>query len=255
MSEAKSEPFGLSDPRDVQVTEYRAVSGLALAGLGVGILSPLAMAHPLLWIAPAAGIVLSVAAFRRISRDTRALIGRKAAFAGLTLSVLFGAIAPADWFTYRHLIDREAERFALQWFDFLRQGEVLKSYQLQEAPGVRRPLDDRLWEHYLPGSQDRMLLQDYAGRAEVRSLLALGRKALVRYYDTEGQTRADGADEVKQVYAVTTETMGRKTSYFLRLSMRRYPDPPTGRAYWKVVNIDGGIRPLALGGGQADHEG
>ena len=255
MSEAKNEQFGFSDPRDAEVTEYRAVSGLALAGLIAGILAPLAMVHPLLWIVPAAGIVLSVAALRRISRDALALIGRKAAFTGLVLSVLFAAIAPANWFTYRHLIDREAEQFALQWFDFLRQGEMLKSYQLQEPPSGRLPLDDWLWEHYGPESAGRMALQGYVERAEVRSLLALGQKALVRYYDTERQSRADGTDHVKQVYAVTTGEAGRKTSYFVRLGMRRYPDRGTGRAYWQIVDVEGGIRPRALGGEEAGREG
>jgi len=255
MSEAENEQFGFSDPRDAEVTEYRAVSGLAVAGLVVGIAAPLAMVHPLLWIVPAAGIVLSAAALRRISRDALALVGRKAAFAGLVLSVLLAAIAPADWFTYRRLIDREAEQFALQWFDFLRQGEMLKSYQLQDPPSGRRPLDDRLWENYQAGSQERVSVQGYVERAEVRSLLALGPKALVRYYDTEGQSRVDGRDQVEQVFAVTSGEAGRKTSYFVRLDMRRYADSRTGRAYWQVVDFEGGIRPQALGGGEAGQEG
>jgi len=255
MSETENEQFGFSGPQDDEVTEYRAVCGLAPAGLIAGILAPLAVVHPLLWSVPVAGIVLSVAALRRISRDAPALIGRKAALAGLILSVLFAGIAPADWFTYRHLIDREAEQFALQWFDFLRQGEMLKSYQLQEPPYGRLPLDDRLWEHYGPEGHERMALQGYVERAEVRSLLALGQKALVRYYDTEGQSRADGTDQVEQVYAVTTGEDGRTTSYFVRLDMKRYADSGTGRAYWQVVDFEGGIRPRALGGEEAGQEG
>jgi len=253
MSEAKHEQFGFGDSPDAEVTQYRAVCGLAVVGLIAGIAALLAMVHPMLWIVPAGGIVLSVAALRRIGRD--ALVGRKAALAGLILSVLFGAIGPADWFTYRRLVDREAERFGLQWFDLLRQGEMLKSYQLREPPASRPPLDDRLWEEYEPGSPQRSALQEYVDRAEIRSLLALGTGARVRYYDTEGQSRADGADEVSQVYAVIADEPGRKTSYFVRLDMRRYTDAGTGRAYWQLLDFQGGIRPRALGGEEAGREG
>jgi len=253
MSEAKHEQFGFDDSPDAEVTEYRAVCGLAVVGSIAGIAAALAMVHPVLWAVPAAGIVLSVAALWRIDRD--ALVGRKAAVAGLILSVLFGSIAPADWFTYRRLVDGEAKRFGIQWFDLLRRGEMLKSYQLKEPPDSRPPLDDRLWEKYQPGSMERAALQDYLDRAEVRSLLALGTRARVRYYDTEGHSRVGGADQVSQVFAVTTGEPGRETSYFVRLDMQRYTDNHTGRAYWQLVDFQGAVRPRALGGEEAEREG
>jgi hypothetical protein len=255
MSEAKIDQFGSSDPQDAQLSEYRALSGLAVAGLTLGILGAAALIHPLLWVVPAGGIVASVAALKKIAREAPALIGRKAAFAGLVLSVLFGAGAPANWFTYRHLVDREAQRFAFQWFDFLRQGEMLKSYQLKAPPSSRRRLDDRLWDHYPPETEERRMLDSYTSRPEVRSLLALDGKARVRYYDTLSQQHAGEEDDVSQVYAVTTEEGGRKTSYFLRLSLKRIVLPGYGHAYWQVTGFDGGVHPYGSGEGAQSQQG
>jgi hypothetical protein len=248
MSETEVERFQLSDPQDAEVTQYQAISGLAVVGLIVGILSLLALAHPFLWIVPAAGIVLSATALWRIIRDPAALVGRKPALAGLVLSVLFGAMAPADWFTYWYLVDREGRQFAAQWFEFLRRGEVIQSVQLMEPAQSRLALNDRLWKHYPRGSQNYESLESYVTRPEIRSLLALGPTADVRYYDTQDRSFSDGADHLEQVWAVTTEKAGQRTSYFIRLNLKRYPIPSTGRAFWQLLGFKGGIRPDALGG-------
>jgi hypothetical protein len=254
MSETDIKQFGSSDAQEADITEYRAISGLAVVGVIVGLLAPLALMHPLLGFLPATGIVVSALALKRILQASPALIGRKAALLRLGLSLLFGAMAGADWFTYRLLVDWEARKFAHHWYEFLRQGEPLKSAQLREHPGARLPLDERIADHYVAGSEDYRYVQDYLRRPEVRSLLALGPKADFRYYDTERQYRCGGADCIQQVYAVTTEEGGRKTSYFVRLILKRLSYPETGRAYWQLLSTQGGIRPEALGGEQDDRE-
>jgi len=248
MSEAEIQESPLSEPQDAEVIGYRALSGLSVAGLIVGLLAPLAFIDPLMWTVPLAGILLCAVALRRIARDAPALIGRKAALIGLALSVLVGAAAMSDWFTYGQLIDREARQAADQWFEFLRQGEALKSHQLTQAPQTRVPLDERLRDHYAPGSDPRQDLRGYLRRPEIRSLLALGAKAQARYYDTESRSREDESDVVKQVYAVIWEEAGKRNSFFTKLTLKRHRLPDTGRASWQVVDFRGPIRPKAMGG-------
>ncbi len=255
MSEVNPKPFGLSDAQEADVAEYQAISGTAVFGLLLGILAPLALIHPLLWIVPGAGIFCSAIALRRIARDAPALIGRKAALVGLVLSVLFAGAAPANWFTYRHLVDREARQFALQWFEFLRRGEMLKSYQLQEPPRERLPLDDNLRERFLAAEEERSFLDMYTRRAEIRSLLALGEKTTVRYYDSVEQRHTGEGDVVKQIWAVTAEEAGRKTSYFLELKLRRYAASDLGQAYWQIVDFEGAVNPDDTGDGESGSQG
>ncbi len=251
MSEVETERSRFSDSQDAEVTQYRVVSGLAVAGLLLALFAPLALAHPLLWAVPAAAILMSVVALRRIAAAAPAMIGRKAALVGLVLSVLFGAIACSEWLTFRRLIDRQARQFALQWFNTLRNGEPHKTYQLSNPPESRLPLDDKLWEHYAPGTDARRNLEEYVRRSEIQSLLALGREAEARYYDTERIYR----DTVVQVYAVTWQEGGEKTSYFMRVTVERHPLPETGRTYWRLLDFAGGIRPRARGGDEPSQEG
>lgn len=246
MSDAEIHGFQLSDREDAEVTQYRAVSVLALAGLLVALLSPAAWVHPLFWAVPAAGVVLSALALRRIALEAPALIGRKPALVGLVASVIVGVAAPTGAFTYGRLIDREAREFALEWFEFLRQGEPEKSHQLTAPPEDRLPLDEGLRDYYTLGSTQRAALEAHVARPAIRSLLALGDKARVRYYDTEAHDTSGDTDTVEQVYAVTSEEAGHKTSFFIRLTLRRYRLASTGRAHWQVADFRGGIRPKGM---------
>ena len=247
MSDAEFPEPRLTNHQDAEVVEYQAVSGLAVAGLVVGLGGAVAFIHPSLCIVPLAGVLLGVLALRRIARDAPALIGRKAAVAGLVLSLFCAAAAPSQWSAYRGFMRAEARQAAEAWFNFLRGDEPHKAHQLTRHPRYRLPMDDSLWATYEEGSEAREELENYVSRPEVRALLALGDKARVRYYDTEGQGRVEGRDTVYQVYAVSYNESGKEKTFFIGLSLERYRLPSTGRAYWRVVRSEGGIRPDALG--------
>lgn len=255
MSDAEIQPVLSRDPQDAEVTEYQAVSGLAVAGLIAGLLGPLALLHPSLWLVPLVAVLLCGLALKRIADEAPALVGRKAALTGLVVSALCLGTSVSGWLTYRRLVDAEAGRFAPHWFAFLRQGEPQKAFQLMIHPNGRRPLDEGLWDYYLANSNQREEIEAFLAGDEVRALLALGAKADVRYYDTEGQYRDDGADLVEQVYAVTYEEAGQKKSFFVRLTLSRICPLETGRAYWQVANVEGGIRPEAMKGSAEDSQG
>jgi hypothetical protein len=251
MSQAISDDPHFQDSGDTAVTEYRAVSGLALVGLGFGILSPLALLSPGLWILPGVGIVASGLALVRIAREQPALLGRKAAMVGLVVSVLMAAAAPAEWLTYRWIMDREARQIAAAWFGFLADDEPHKAYELTMDPRERRPLDDGLWQEFYIGSRRRQDLERFVDKKEVRALLALAGKALVQYYQTETGGTTDRYGHyagLTQVYAVTFDDGGRKKTFFTSLRMRRFRTNETGIANWQIDSINGGIRPPALGG-------
>jgi hypothetical protein len=251
MSRDSSDEPLFHESADTAVTEYRAVSGLALAGLGFAILSPLAFINPGLWIVPGIGIVLSGSALVRIAREKPALIGRKAALLGLFVSVLMAAAGPAEWLTYRWMIGREARQFAAVWFDFLASDQPHKAFELTKHPAERRPLDDGLWQQFYNGSARRTELELFVSEREVRALLALAKTALVRFYQTESMGTADrDGDRVglTQIYAVTYDEGGRKKTFFTSLRMRRLRTSETGIARWQIQDVGGGIRPPALGG-------
>jgi len=233
---------------DADAVQYRAVSGLAIFGLLVGLASLMALAVPLLWAVTILAIWVNVVALKRIQANAPALLGRKAALAGLVFSVFTFCAAPADWFVYRRLIREEARQTAAEWFGYLRANEPLKAHQLIVTPTSRDPLDDALWESYQGSREGRMDIDMFINGAEVRALLALGDKATVRYYDTESQWTEGDRDRVYQTFAVTFPDSDGLKTFFVGVLLDRILHPPTGHAYWQVARTFGGVRPKALGG-------
>jgi hypothetical protein len=232
----------LTDPQDAELAEYRALAGQAVLGLIFGLLAPLALVDPMLWSLPALGIVFSGWALRRIKRNAPAMSGRKLALSGLMLSLLFLAASPADWLIYRRMVDAEARQFAPLWFKYLAQDAPQMAHELTMAPQSRPPLDDRLWALYRNNARSRQRLEYYVKMPLVRTLLALGPKAQVRFYQTTAQARDGDDDVVDQVYAVTYEEEGERKSFFVLVKMTRVK-LRGGGAGWRILETIGGVRP------------
>lgn len=232
----------ITDPQDAELAVYRALSGQAVLGLIFGLLAPLAMIDPMLWAIPIVGAIFSWRALRRIKNNSPALVGRKMALIGLTLSLLFLAAAPADLVVYRRMVCDEARQFSALWFKYLTQDEPHKAHQLTVSPESRQPLDGHLWDFYRTESRLRRALRGYVEVPLIRTMLALGPRAQVRFYQTTGQTRENNSDKVDQLYAVTYEEGGERKSFFVLVRMERLK-LSRGGAGWRITETEGGIRP------------
>ncbi len=243
-----------TDAEAAEIARYRAVSKLAVASLILGLVSFVAVFEPFLYLVPVAGVAVGAAALAAIARND-GLLGRGAAVAGLLLSLLFAAAAPAHWITFRQLLQREARHFARAWFERLREGEPHKAFELTRHPEHRNALGDALWKVYAHSPHLREELENYVAPAQypdepprlVRTLLALGEQARPRYFSTDAQGRIDGVETLYQVYAVTYPEGGEEKTFFVGLEMKRYLVPPDGTASWRLVGARGGVRPAAFG--------
>lgn len=235
-------PSTLTDAWDAEIAAYRPLSKLAILGLVWGVLSATAVVDPSTWPVPALGIVINGLALWLIARNSTELLGRKAALIGLVLSILFAVAGPTQRYSYRFMLDREARRFARAWFEFLSRGEVLKAHQLTLRPEDRSPLDDGLDWLYdeIPERQEQ--IKRYRNEQPVRTLQALGERALVRYFQTESMRRDSGKDVVYQLYAVTFDDADEKKTFFVRLELHRL-DLADGRANWMIELAVGDVVP------------
>ncbi|MBN2474614.1 MAG: hypothetical protein JXB62_08395 [Pirellulales bacterium] len=233
-NEVPSERTGF---RDAQIAEYRALSAPAVAGLMLGLLAPLAMIDPLLWIVPLVGTFVSGSALWRIARNAPVLSGRRAALTGLVLSLVFATAGPTGWAGYRWLIRREARQFALAWFGFLRHDEPHKARQLLTNPVYRPPLGDQLSDLYRDDPNWAEELKSYVARPLVRRLLDLGEKAQVRYYDTTAQKQVAGHDMVDQRYTVTYDEDGKRRAFFVAIKLLR-TRLGTKWANWRITQAE-----------------
>jgi len=232
----------ITDSQDAELSAYRPLAGQAVAGLLLGLLSPLALAHPAAWSIPALGVFFCRWALRRIKKSDAALAGRNLARAGMALSLVFLAAAPADWLSLRWHIRAEARQFSALWFKYLAEDELHKAHQLTVAPQNRRPLDDRLVAFYRESARAREEREAYATQPLVRTLSALGPGALVRFYETANQSSSGNTQQVDQTYAVTYEEQGGRKTFFVTVRMVRVA-MPGGKADWRILQTEGGVRP------------
>ena len=149
MSEGSSKtnptkPAFSDQPRFTDVTtaeaeDYRTISRTAVCALVLGLLSPLALVHPLWCSIPWAGMLVAWQALRRINQPNSMVSGRTVALIGLLLTVLFGSWAPARHLTERKLLARQAQQFAQTWLDLVRNGHLQEAHRWMLPPYQREP--------------------------------------------------------------------------------------------------------------------
>jgi hypothetical protein len=233
---------------DADAVQYRAISGMAIAACAIGAASPAAFYSPLAWVLPMAGVVVGVMALRRIRAEAPALLGRKPALVGLTLSLIVLGAAPVELLAYRRMLQREARQFGSIFFEHLRNDEPHKAYQLTLYAQQRQPLRESFRESYPEGSDAEEKLVAFVSKPEIRAVLALGKNAEIRYYDTESYRTDEGIDGIEIVYAVTYRSDGEPRSFFITAWLARMPSLDVGRSFWMVKRLIGGGKPSALGG-------
>ena len=79
-----------------------------------------------------------------------------------------------------------------------------------------------------------------AGSPRAIAAVASIPSARIRYYDTEFQGHDEDGDVLRLLYAVTYEEAGRKTSFFVGLSMRRKVLAAAHVADWWIEGVKGG---------------
>ncbi|MBN2578969.1 MAG: hypothetical protein JXB10_08255 [Pirellulales bacterium] len=246
---------------DKSLAEYRTLSVSAVVGLVLGLLSPLALAAPLLWGFPLTGVLVSLWSLWRIRRQATIVTGRAVALWGLALSLVFAAAGPADWFVTRWRIEKEARQFAKLWFELLAREQPERAYQLTLSPKLRQPLDDRLWQYYRGAPEWRLKLEQFTEPAPkgesprlVRTLLALGESARVRYWGTLRHDHEGFLDSVLQRYAVTFEDAGGKKTFFAVLHLGRHHGPDADPE-WQILSASGEEKPASAGELEQGEEG
>ncbi|HLA85082.1 MAG TPA: hypothetical protein VJL29_09825 [Thermoguttaceae bacterium] len=233
----------LAPALEAERDDYRALSGLAVAALVLGLFSAVALVDPRAALVSVAGIVVACLALRKIASSGGELLGRKAAIAGLLLSLLLGGVALGHCLTYRWLLASQARRVGTQWFDLIARGRPELAYQLFLAPDDRHSSGGDIWDFYCSDATRHDSLEHYLTMPEVRTLLALGPKATVRPYAVEDIDTRANENRVVTIYSVTFDRDGRGTTFLVRLTARRIPAGPAAGAGWQLVGLEGGVRP------------
>jgi hypothetical protein len=221
---------------------YQRVSALAVGGAVTGLAAALALAHPLLWIVPGVGLLVSGLALRQIGRGEGELGGRRWALAGLCLSVAFGVAAPVALASDRWWLTSQARPAAEQWLAALAAGRPGAAHQLTLAPEARRPAESDLEEFYRLDRGAGGALRNFVDQPLVHALLVLGGRARAQFVESGPLVHAEGRDEILLAYLVTWTGPGGKQSLVVKMILRRTPDRFSGAFRWQIKDYAGGGR-------------
>lgn len=239
-----------SEPQAVpEAAAYRPLSGAAIVACVLGVVSLSAFLTPALWIVSLAGVLAALWAWFHIHQYEPPLSGRTSVLAGLLFSVFAAVGAPVQWSLQRYLLGREAEQFAMLFFNYLLQDQPHKAHQLSRTAFERAPLDDHLWDKYPPDSTARKDIEAFLERKEVRAVILLGKdpRTKVRRFSTEKIWYEQGETKVAQSFAVTYyDPHNVKRTFFLTMILNRHPLRAAKVSDWYVSDISSYTAPRIL---------
>jgi hypothetical protein len=217
--------------------EYRSLSVLAIAALVIGLLSPLAFAHPLWWGLPIAGIGLAIGAIFRIDRSDGALGGRKAAIIGLVLSLICGLGAISKAASRRVWLEHRANQVADRFLELLRDGKTYEAHQLWTRPQYRFPAGSDFEKLYADSPGAEKDYKDFVKREIISDLLALGNRAQVERLQTRVTVSKPDLDYLIVNYHISGPTRSGNIDKEIGLVIERVvEDDATDR--WRVYGDD-----------------
>ncbi len=217
---------------DDRTAPYRAVSGLAVLALVLGILSAAAVVGPILWFIPLLAVIMALVAMRRIhvSQD---LAGWNVAFLGLLLALLFGIAAPARTVSRQYWLSSRAEEFSDQFLKYLQQNNPHVAHQLKERAGVRKPLTDTLSDAYKQDPVSQKNLDQFISEEPAKTLLQQGTKAKIDRMATEFLGIDSRQNEIFSIrYRIMLD--GSQKELETVTIVKRSVDQTTGRETWQI---------------------
>lgn len=224
------------DDDAAELVGYRTVSALAIAGLVLGLASPLCVFGRLLLMIPIAGVAVSLVSLRRIAASGGALVGRQAAIVGLILSIASGtAIVSYDLVT-RQLRVEQAAAAGRRWIETVRSGDIEGAYYLSHGVPAR---ESESPEGLGPGENPYLKFFD---EPAVKALSGAGKDADIQFAETV-RYGAQGGGEfyARQRFVVTPRSAsaaGRNAPIRVLLQLHRTNAPGAAYMIWLATPVE-----------------
>jgi hypothetical protein len=187
-------------PDEESLIEYRALSRPAVAALLLGLASPLVLASPLLVVIPAAAAVAVAIAWRSIASSGGQLTGSRLALLGLCLAALFAGWGLTRPLSRQAALARDAQRFANEWLDLVRSGDLQIAHQMQTDSQRRISNRKELKEFYETDEGASESLGTLFGTPPLKSFIAVGPQAQFRCSGVASQSHSGYDDRVALEY-------------------------------------------------------
>ncbi len=219
----------------LEAAEYRSLSPVAILGLVLGLLSPLALVTPFLMPLPVVAVLLSWIAARSIRKSPETKAGFGLALAGLGLSVaVLGAIY-ARGYVATILQQSAAERVAAQFLKRLRSGDIAGAYDLKQEHHKRLPTAEAAAIFYEANEEAAQQLAEFADNPAVRCLASGDDPKILRRLEVQKLRYGKFATGI--VYRTSEEGAAEEKQREVSLILER-SSPRASRPAWRVTNFE-----------------
>mgnify|MGYP006969344965 CR=1 FL=1 len=233
MSGTWQEPFA----DDASEISYRSVSLACVIGFLLGLLSPVALIDPLLWIVPIAGLILSAWGVRKVAAEPSRLTGRNIAVVGIAVSTVILGWAPTRLFVTRHFVYADARKMADQWCALLKAGKREEVYELHQEQQFRRAPSVSLTQYYETNADPRKQLEAYFEREPLKTLVAQAADGQFRFVGNEEQSRVRENGTQVDFVVLRYDFVHQDEVTPLLLTLKRRFVPATGETRWNVEAV------------------
>jgi hypothetical protein len=225
-----------SEHLDPSVSEYRPISGWAIAALLVGLASFVALFHPLLWAVPMVGVAVSLVALRRISRSDVPVVGRKLALVGLVFALLYGVAAPVRMATRDYWLCSRAERLANEFLGYIRSKKTAEAYALTKQSLEKKPLKPAPGSPEAAQPERKSQREMFVSNEPVKTLLSLGSTAQLERLSTTIQSSPGIWRTVSVLYEVHQPDEHNLNPLQVVIYVEQMFDEDSNERWW-IVNV------------------
>jgi len=233
---------------------YRSISVLALVSLFLGIVAPLCMMAPLLFVLPIAGGAVALLALRNIAASDGALIGRTVALIGLGLSIASVCATVTRAKVGEQMLSRQAHVTAREWIELLQDGQAEVAFEMTTAKRKGAPPPSPM----SPPSSEPALkpIDEFRANPVVHFLVEHAKGADVRFVGDAGfDPGFGGAAMIGQEYDVdASQDPNGKSPTRIQLTLQRVRGAAGAPWQWLVSNYQSDALPSHMHEDGAAHD-
>lgn len=241
MPEERLPHLKFSQPEVPDPVPYRAISWLAMAALLLGAASALSLLSGLLAFIPLIAVGLAVAALRSIANTQPRPLGRRAALAGVALAVLFGTWSTTQGVIRQYWIYRQAQQYADQWLELVREGRVYEAHQLYLPQDRRKSPGTALSVYYESDRDARRELDQIFDVAPCKQIVEMGKRCRVRFVRNESFDSVIDynlyIDSATMRYQVEGDLDGKPSSFPITLALHRKRVRGSDNVSWVLHHV------------------
>lgn len=172
------------------LAQYRSISKLSLAALGLGLASALVLVSPLLAAVPFLALAVAVLSLRGIRSSGGQVVGRVPAIAGLCLATFFLGWGISARFSRAWTLESNSRQLAEAWLQMIATGDLEQADQLRKPTQNRMRSAESRQEFYRRNPDALADLSKFFAAPVLRDFIAQGEHVKVRFDSVAGTERS-----------------------------------------------------------------